>query len=155
MKLRVVATASVLAAVPMLASGASATATHGGSWTFTDYTPDPATLAAAQMLHTTTGKVATSYCGSRVPSAPQDVNAHRLTVRTPSVLRLRLSSTGAWGAEVDNLRGTALAAVATGNAPTTDLGLKVRLRPGIYSVSACNLGGAPSARADYQLLPTR
>jgi len=156
MKGRIVAIAagSALAAAPLFTGPASAGGAHQGSWAFTDYTPDAVTLVAAQALHTATGRTVTSYCqGSRVPSAPQDVNAHRLTLSAPSVLQLHVTPTGAWGVEVDNRRGATLAGVATGRATTADL--KMRLRPGSYIVTACNLGGGPDAHADYHLTPTR
>lgn len=156
MKARVIAIAAgaALAAAPMLTGPASAGATHEGSWAFSDYTPDPVSLAAAEALHVSTGRVVTSYCqGSRVPTAPQDVNAHRLTVRRPSTLQLHVTPTGAWGVEVDTTRGATLAGVATGRSVTSPVALRVRLRPGSYVVTACNLGGAPDARADYSLTP--
>jgi len=158
MKARVaaLAAASALVAAPMLTGPASATSAHGGSWTFTDYTPDPVSLAAAQTLYLSTGRVVTSYCqDSRVPSAPQDVNAHRFRLSAPAVLQLHVTPTGAWGVEVDTPRGATLAGVATGRAATDAVDLRVRLRPGTYVVAACNLGGGPDARADYQLTPAR
>jgi hypothetical protein len=150
------AAASALVVAPMLTGSASATSVHRGAWTFTDYTPDPVALAAAQMLYVSTGRVVTSYCqDSRVPSAPQDVNAHRFRLSAPAVLRLQVTPTGAWGVEVDTPAGGTLAGVATGRAATDPVDLRVRLRPGAYVVAACNLGGGPDAHADYRLTPIR
>lgn len=158
MKARVLAIAAgtALAAAPMLTASASAGATHEGSWAFSDYTPDPVSLAAAQALYVSTGRAVTAYCqGSRIPTVPQDVNAHRLTVRTPALLQLHVTPTGAWGIEVDSTRGTTLAGVSTGRSVTDGAELRVRLRPGTYVVTACNLGGGPDAHAAYTLTPTR
>ena len=151
MNRRVVASASALAVATVLAGVASAAPAGARSLAFTDYTPDPATLAASEALYVGTGLLAKSYCNGRIPAIAQDVNAHRLVVTAPAVLQLHLSATGAWGMEVDNRQGKALAGLATDRTPTTPADLKVRLRPGTYSVTACNLGGAPSANATYQL----
>lgn len=153
MKVSVLAAASALAVVPMLTNGASASVHQGGAWTFTDYTPDPAVFAASQALYTTTGRAATSFCGGRVPSSPQDITAHRLVVSRTSVLSVHLANTGAWGLQVDR-RGSSVAGVATGSTTSVDgLDVKLRVRPGIYSVKSCNLGGAPTAQASYRLSP--
>ena len=89
MKAIVVAAASALALAPAVTSAASAGQATGGSWSFTDYTADPSSLAADDAFHTVTGATITSYChGSRVPSAPQDVTSHALTVSRTTVLRL-------------------------------------------------------------------
>jgi hypothetical protein len=101
--------------------------THGGTWSFADYTADPGSLAANDAFHTATGASITSYCeGSRVPSVPQDLTVHALKVAGASTLKLHLAATGAWGVDVST-------------------------RPGAYVVRACNLGGAPTARVDYSL----
>ena len=150
MKAIVLATASALALAPVVTSAASAAQATGGSWSFTDYTADPSSLAADDAFHTVTGTTITSYChGSRVPSAPQDVTSHALTVSKTSVLRLSVNATGAWGLDVASRAGKALAGITTTHA--TDGNLKVRLRPGQYVVQACNLGGAPTAQVSYRL----
>lgn len=155
MKRVVIAGAVVAAIAPVLAIGAVAATTPGGSWSFTDYTPDPGSLLAGDALHVATGAVITSYCqGSRMPTAPQDVNSYRLKVTKTSRLDLALSSTGVWGVDVDTLRGTALAGTATSE-PTTPAALHVRLQPGSYVVQACNLGGGPTANVSYQLTAVR
>jgi hypothetical protein len=155
MKRAIIATAVAGAIAPVLVSGAFAATTPGGSWSFTDYTPDPGSLLADDAIHVVTGAVITSYChGSRMPTAPQDVNAYRLKVSKASRLDLALSSTGAWGVDVDTLRGAALAGAVTSE-PTTPAALHLRLQPGSYVVQACNLGGAPTANVSYQLTALR
>jgi len=145
MKAILVAAASALAIAPALTAGASAAQTSAGSWSFSDYTPDPSSLAADTAFHSATGTTITSYChGSRVPSAPQDVTTHLLTVSRSSVLRLRVAATGAWGVDVTNRNGKTLAG-------TTGSALRVRLRPGAYVIRACNLGGAPTAQVSYRV----
>ena len=153
MKATIMAATAAFGVASALVTGAvAAPATHG-SWTFTDYTPDPASLAAADMVHVATGATITSYCqGSRVPSAPQDVTTRSLTVPAAGVLKLRINSTGVWGLDVNNRRGSTLAGIAA--APGAGE-LSVRLPAGRYTVAACNLGGAPSAQVDYQLVRGR
>lgn len=152
MKAPLIAVAAALAVAPALTSGAAASQGHAGSWSFADYTPDPASLAADDAFHTTTGATVSSYChGSRVPSAPQDVTSHSLTVARAAVLRLQLTATGAWGVDIASRHGKALTGITTASAAANGTGLRVRLRPGQYVVRACNLGGAPTARVDYSL----
>ena len=151
MKAIVVAAASALAFAPALTSGATAAPAQGSAWTFTDYTPDPVSLAADNSLHVVSGTTITSYChGSRVPSAPQDVNAHRVNVSARGVLRLAMNASGAWGLDVSNRRGTPLAGVTTSGTGAT--ALTVHVRPGQYVVQACNLGGSPTAQVAYRLV---
>lgn len=155
--------AAALAVAPTLTNAATAAPLRSGSWAFTDYTADPTSLAADDAFHVVTGTVITSYChGSRVPSAPQDVNARSLSVRTTSTLKLVLHATGVWGIDVTTQRGSAVTGTAsqpstttqpaTATAPTE---LAVRLRPGTYKVVSCNLGGAPTASVSYELTPVR
>jgi len=153
MKATIMAAAAALGVASALVNGASAAPPTHGSWTVADYTPDPVSLAAADMLHVATGATVASYCqGSRVPSAPQDVTTHSLTLPRAGLLKLHIASTGAWGLDVSNRRGSTLAGVAT--APGAG-DLSVRLPAGRYVVTACNLGGAPSAQVDYQLARSR
>lgn len=153
MKATIIAATAALGAVSALVNGAGAAPATHGSWSFADYTPDPSSLAADQTFHMVTGATITSYChGSRVPTAPQDVTTHAIAVSKRSVLTLHLTSTGVWGVDVNNLRGAALAGITS----TPGAGvLSVRLPAGRYAVTACNLGGAPSAQVDYQLTRSR
>jgi len=152
MKAMLLAAASALAVAPALTSAASAAPVAHGSWSFADYTPDPSSLAADDAFHVVTGTTITSYChGTRVPSAPQDVTSRALTVSRPSVLRLSVNATGAWGVDVGSRHGKALAGITTTRAATDGTDLRVRLRPGQYVVEACNLGGAPTAQVNYSL----
>ena len=152
MKAIVLAAASALAVAPVVTNAATAAPpTNAGAFSFADYTADPVSLAADNAIHTATGAAITSYChGSRVPSAPQDVNAHPLKVSSAKVLNLSVHATGAWGVDVVSRRGTSVAGIATTQEPEAT-SLTVRLRPGTYVVRACNLGGAPTASVNYQL----
>jgi len=155
MKRVVIAGAVVAAIAPVLASGAFAATTPGGSWSFTDYTADPGSLAADSAFHVATGANISSYChGSRVPTAPQDVNTYRLKVAKASQLNLSLSSTGVWGVDIDTAGGTVLAGTAA-TKPATPATLNVVVQPGTYVINACNLGGAPTANVNYQLTALR
>ena len=152
MKATILASAAALAIAPAITTAATAASAHGGAWTFTDYTPDPTSLAADVAFHTVTGTTITSYChDSRVPSAPQDVNSRLLKVSRPGVLTLHLDATGAWGFDVATKHGVPLAGITTTRAATDAASLAVPLRPGQYVVQACNLGGGPIASVDYQL----
>jgi hypothetical protein len=154
MKATVIAAASALAIAPALTCGVLAGQANSGSWSFSDYTPDPSSLAADNAFHTTTGTAITSWChGSRVPSAPQDVTSRRLTVAAPTGLKHDLDAAGAGGVDVVR-SGKALAGATTAQASNA-AALSVRLRPGTYVVKACNLGGAPTATVNYRLARTR
>ena len=154
MKATIIATAAALGVASALVNGAAAAPRTQGSWSFTDYTADPASLAADDMLHAATGSAITSYChGSRIPSAPQDVTSHALTVSAPAVLHLHISSTGAWGLDVNNQHGTTLADTATAPGGAGDL--SIRLPKGRYTVASCNLGGAPTANVAYTVTPAK
>jgi len=152
MKAIVLAAASALAVAPVVTNAAlAAQPAHAGSWSFADYTADPTSLAADDAFHVATGTTITSYChGSRVPSVPQDVNAHALKVTGASTLKLHLAATGAWGVDVSSRRGASVAGFVTRTAADATR-FTVRLHPGAYVVRACNLGGAPTARVDYSL----
>ena len=155
MNTRVIAAASAVAVTTVLAGAASAASGGSRSLSFTDYTPDPATLAATEALYVGTGMQAQSWCGGRVPAAPQDVNAHRLVVTKSSQLDVQLNATGAWGIEVDNRLGTAIRGAASDRTPASPVVLQLRLAPGTYFITACNLGGAPTAQATFRLASTR
>ena len=151
---RVIGTAVVLLAVLPAVSSASAAPTKSGSLSFVDYTPDATTLAAVESLHVVTGAHITSYCdGSRMPSAPQDVNARQLKVSKRSTIRLTMSTTGVWGLDLATSRGQTLTGIATTpGAPTV---VTVRVAPGTYAVKACNLVGGTAATVTYQLTSSR
>ena len=151
MKAKILVAASLLAVAPALTNVASAAPQSHGSLSFTDYTPDPTMVVATETLHVATGMKDPAYChGGRVPSAPQDITSHQLKVPAASMLRMTATTSGAWGFEVDDSRGkTLLGAATVGAGPTT--GLQLRVRPGTYVISACNLGGAPTAQVSYKL----
>jgi hypothetical protein len=129
---------------------------RGGSWDYTDYTADPASFAAAAALHVATGATITSYCdGGRVPAAPQDVNAHSFRLTAKSAVTVTMTSTGVWGLDVKTQSGAHLAGTTTSQPSTTPTKLVVTLRPGRYTIAACNLGGAPTAHVSYQANPVR
>lgn len=155
MKPIAIITTAALAAATALASTAAAAPVRGGSWDYTDYTADPASFAADEMLHFVTGATITSYCdGGRVPSAPQDVNAHAFRLTAKSVVTVSMTSTGVWGLELKTQAGAPIAG-ATSQPTTTPTKLAVTLRPGSYTIAACNFGGAPTAHVTYTVAPAR
>jgi hypothetical protein len=155
MKPIIIVSAAALALAPALASSATAAPVRGGSWDYTDYTPDPASFAADAFLHAATGATITSYCdGGRVPAAPQDVNVHSFRLTAKSAVTVTMTSTGVWGLDVRTQAGAHLAGTAS-QPSTSPTKLAVTLRPGRYTVAACNLGGAPTAHVSYQVTPAR
>src|SRR4051812_20368715 len=148
MRRAVFAATCAVVMMPAVASWAAPADSH--AWSFADYTPDPSSLAASEFLHVATGAAIPSYCGaSRVPSAPQDVNTRQLKLKKRSVLKLQITTTGAWGLDVTTSRGKPITGLAT--TPGAPSSLSVRLAPGAYSVTACNLGGSPTATVTYAL----
>lgn len=155
MKPIVIASAAALAVTTALASSATAAPVRGGAWDYTDYTPDPASFAAAAFLHAATGATIPSYCdGGRVPAAPQDVNAHTFRLTAKSTVTVTMTSTGVWGLDVKTQSGAPI--VGTTSQPSTSpTKLAVTLRPGRYTIAACNFGGAPTAHVSYQVAAAR
>jgi hypothetical protein len=155
MKPIVIVCAAALALAPALATSATAAPVRGGSWDYTDYTADPTAFAAAAELHIATGATITSYCAGRVPSAPQDVNVHSFRLTAKSSVTVTIANTGLWGVDVKTQSGAPIAGTATSQPSTSPTKLVVTLRPGRYSIAACNLGGAPTAHVTYQTAPRK
>lgn len=119
-----------------------------GTWSYTDTTPDP-TVSAVNSAQNATG-----YCkGGVVPAGPADVNAHKIKVRTRGTLTVAGHTTGDWAMMITDAKGTTLTG-SDGGLPQDQEGAVLPIsRPGTYSVVFCNLGGAPTATADYVFKP--
>jgi hypothetical protein len=114
-----------------------------GSWSFTDFTPDPTITVVAQ------AKMVDPYCHGTLPAGPSDVNAHSLKVKGRGTLTVNGSNTGDWAMEVRDAKGRVLAG-SDGSSPTTQEGALLTLaKAGTYTVVFCNLTGAPTAKATY------
>lgn len=146
------ATSLAVASLTVNAASAASSSTTGGTLSYSDSTPDPAVLAASQMLHVVSGRNVTDYCeGGRVPVLPQDVNSRTISVSKRSTLKLTTTATGAWGVDVTDSHGRALATTSTAGTAPDQGHLTVRLGAGRYRVAACNLGGATTAAVAYTL----
>lgn len=151
----VAAAATTLAVVPLAANAAAPSRTMSGTLSYTDYTPDPAVLAASEMLHTVTGLKVTNYClGGRVPAVPQDVNVRTLTVSKRSNVKLTMTTTGAWGLDLTDSHDRPLATTSTVGTGANPGQISVgKLAAGRYHVYSCNLGGAATANVAYTATP--
>jgi hypothetical protein len=145
---RTVATVSALAlaaagATPALAAVTAKHKALKGSWTFTDFTPDPtvSVMNSAKKLD--------PHCDGDVPAGPMDVNAQKIKVSGPGTLTVVGNNTLDWAMEVRDRKGIQLTS-SDGGLPQDTEGVVLPLRKaGTYTVVFCNLGGAPTADATY------
>jgi len=151
----IAAAAATVAVVPLTAHATAPSRTTSGTLAYTDYTPDPAVLAASAMLHTVTGLDVTNYCqGGRVPAGSQDVNVRTLTLSKRSNVKLTLTTTGAWGLDLTDSRDRPLATTSTVGTGANPGQITVgKLAAGRYRVYSCNLGGAATANVAYTVTP--
>lgn len=114
-----------------------------GSWSYTDFTPDPTitVLNSAKSL--------SPHCDGAVPAGPTDVNTHTVKVAGPGTLTVIGSNTLDWAMEVRDAKGNQLTA-SDGGLPQDQEGVVLPVsKAGTYSVIYCNLTGAPTASAKY------
>jgi hypothetical protein len=116
-----------------------------GTWSYTDYSIDPTpSVTSAAGNH--------PYCHDPLPASPADVNVHTIKVKGRGVLSVAGQTTGDWGMEVDDAKGTVLG-TSDGTQPQDQEGTIVDLtKAGTYSVLYCNFGGAPTATAKYRFV---
>jgi hypothetical protein len=145
-----VATVSMLALVAAGVTPAIATVAKAkpkdlkGSWSFTDFTPDPtvSVMNSAKSLD--------PHCDGTVPASPLDVNAQKIKVAGRGVLTVLGDNTLDWAMEVLDPKGMQLASSDGGLPQDKESVVGVPLRKaGTYTVVFCNLGGAPTADATY------
>jgi hypothetical protein len=144
-----VATAAVLVVgaagiTPALAaSGKAKPKPLKGSWSYTDFTPDP-TITVMN-----SAKSLTPHCNGDVPAGPMDVTKHVIKVAGRGTLTVEGTNTGDWAMEVRDAKGHQLTA-SDGGLPQDQEGVLLPLtKAGSYSVIFCNLTGAPTASAKY------
>lgn len=139
------ATVGVAGVTPALASSAGKPKPLKGTWSFTDFTPDP-TVSVLNTAESRTG----STCEGALPAGPTDVNAHTIKVKGKGTLTVDGNNTLDWAMEVRDAKGNQLA-VSDGTLPQDKEGIAglAITKPGTYSVVFCNLGGAPTATAAY------
>ena len=139
-----VAVVGVAGSVPALASTAPAKPKPlKGTWSYTDTTPDP----TVSVLNTAESRGPT--CQGALPAAPVDVNVQKIKVAGKGTLSVNGANTLDWAMEVLDPKGKQIA-VSDGGLPQDKEGVVVAIsKPGTYSVVFCNLGGVPTATADY------
>jgi hypothetical protein len=134
----------VLAAAPSMAARTIRTGSLKGSLSYTDTTPDPTV---------DTGGSATEHCHGALPSAPTDVNDHKIKVPGPGTLKVAGHNALDWAMEVRDSKGNVLAG-SDGMLPTDAEGTTAYLsKAGTYDVVYCNLTGEPQVTADYSFAP--
>jgi hypothetical protein len=117
-----------------------------GTWTFTDFTVDP-TPSAMGVAPKTPAR--DGYCVGTLPDGPADETTQKVKIAGRGTLTVLGANTGDWAMEVRDAKGTFLAG-SDGDMPQDKEGVPVALRkPGTYSVTFCNLGGAPTTDATY------
>jgi hypothetical protein len=136
-----VAAVSVLAAAPAVAKSKPRPKPKpiSGTWSFTDYTPDPTVDASSDE---------TTHCDGKLPNGPLDANSHTITVSGRGLLTVTGTNTGDWAMEIKDRAGTPIAG-SDGATPEVQEAATAELTKGTYTVVFCNVTGAPTATAKY------
>lgn len=114
-----------------------------GTWSFTDFTPD------ASITATNSASGNATYCKGKLPDGPTDKTAYPLKVKGRGTLSVIGHNTGDWAMMVTDKSGAILAG-SDGGTPQDQEGLILPVRKaGTYTVTFCNLTGAPTATANY------
>jgi hypothetical protein len=132
------ASIAVLSAVPAEAAATRIAGPSKGTWTFTDFSPDP----------TSTPEPAEMHCHGQLPSAPGDVNEQKVKIAKTGYLTLTGHNQLDWAMEVRNAAGDVLMGT-DGSDVNTPEGGEVYLTKGTYSVVYCNLEGEPEITVDW------
>ncbi len=130
--------AVAMAAIPSSAGAGVAPSQTQGTWTFTDFSPDP----------TSTPEDATMHCHGLLPSAPGDVNSQPLKLKSAGTLELTSHNVLDWAMELRDSKGNVVTGTDGGDL-TTPENLSVYLPKGKYVVVYCNLEGEPEITVDY------
>jgi hypothetical protein len=131
----VVCVVGVVLAIPATA----ATRTKKGTWTYTDFTPDPTTLP----------NPASQHCTSDVPSGPADVNVHILKAPAKGNLKLVSHNQLDWAMEIRTAKGVTIAGTDGGDIDTPE-NMNIILKKGKYQVVYCSFAGEPQIEVDYK-----
>jgi hypothetical protein len=116
-------------------------APSSGTWTYTDYTPDPTVLPNPGEQHCS---------GGSVPAGPTDVNSQKLVVKKTSTLTLTSHNALDWAMEIHNSSGSNITG-SDGAGSTDPENMTIALTKGTYSVIYCNFSGEPEITVDYSL----
>jgi hypothetical protein len=112
-----------------------------GTWTFTDFTPDPTVFPNPGEQHCS---------GGALPAGPTDVNSQELVVKKTSTLTLTSHNAMDWAMEVRTSDGTWITGV-DGPLPTDPENMTISLSKGKYEVVYCSFAGEPEITVDYSL----
>lgn len=112
-----------------------------GTWTFTDYSPDP----------TTTGPYEFHCHGQSPVTTPLDVNSQMVKLKTRGVLELTAHNMLDWAVEVRDSKGDVISGTDGAGTPTTPENFELLLEKGKYEVVYCNLEGEPEITVDYEV----
>ena len=133
---------AVVAAVGMSSPASMARVRRGGAvsgtWTYSDYTPDPTTLP----------NDATAHCTGNVPAGPMDVNSQELVAKKTGTLTLTAHNQLDWAMEIHDSAGNTITGT-DGADSTTPENMTIRLAKGTYEVIYCNFSGEPEITVDY------
>ena len=128
-----------LAVAPSTATGARAP--KSGTWTFTDTTPDPSSLADSG------GRCV----GRPVPASPVDHNMETIKLKKKRQTFSVMSNNAAdWAMELHDKKGNVLATADAADL-TAPEGVTILLKKGTYKVYYCSFAGEPQITADWSV----
>ncbi len=127
-------------AKPATSGSGSGSILQSGTWTFTDFTPDPTTLQEPAERH----------CHGTIPAGPADVNAQPIKLKKGGRLELTAHNMLDWAMEVHDKNGNVITGTDGGGA-TDPENMDVILSKGSYIVVYCSFAGEPSITVDYEV----
>ena len=136
--LTVTLAALIGAAVPGQAAATRIAGPSKGSWTFTDFSPDP----------TSTPEPAEQHCHGQLPAAPGDVNEQAIKIKKAGTLTLTAHNALDWAVEIRDTKDNVITGT-DGGGPNDPENLSLYMGPGAYKVVYCNLEGEPSITVDW------
>jgi hypothetical protein len=133
-----VAAICILGLVLAVPATAGRTKTKKGTWTYTDFTPDPTTLQ----------NPASQHCTGNIPAGPADENVHILKAPAKGSLRLVSHNQADWAMEIRTAKGTTIAGTDGADVDTPE-NMNIILRKGKYQIVYCSFAGEPQIEVDY------
>lgn len=125
-------------ALSALPSAASSRAQNSGTFTYTDFTPNPTVFGQCS--------------GPEVPSAPADVNAYEVKVTKPRATLTTISHNQLdWAAELRDSKGNVLATSDQAIGGSQAENFVISLKKGTYTVYYCNWSGEPQITVDWAI----
>ena len=136
--LAVALTALLSAAIPGQAAATRIAGPTKGTWTFTDFSPDP----------TSTPEPAEMHCHGQLPAAPGDVNEQTVKIKKPGTLTLTAHNQLDWAMEIRDSKDNVITGT-DGGEPNAPESTTLYVGPGTYKVVYCNLEGEPEITVDW------